>query len=290
VLVHDDIKEDPEWVYRTVLTHVGADPTFVPPDLDEVRFSNQGPDKAKVTAADREKLWPLFAEDVDRLEQLVGRDLAAWRPEGVEAVRPPYVELAREYSRILSWIQELMENTRTEQWDQPTPCAEWTVHDLLVHMAEIVGFSVLFHNPRDGAELTRPLIETREPDPVGTYAIVRSLLEDALDQPDPWKMATQMYGAMRPASAHIALLMVNQLAHGWDLAIATGQDASIPRDLAELAEPCARELVENTPILRTVLGEEIPTADDAPASTRFLAFLGRDVASTPAADGPDPVG
>jgi uncharacterized protein (TIGR03086 family) len=119
---------------------------------------------------------------------------------------------------------------------------------------------------------------------------VRSLVEDALALPDPWKSATRMYDTVRPAAAHVAFLMVNQLAHGWDLAVATGQHASIPEDLAALGEPCARELLETTPILRTLFDDAIPAADDAPPSTRVLAYLGREASFAPPTDGRDAVG
>ena len=59
-------------------------------ELDQVRFSNRGGAlrPSDVTPAERRRLWPLFADDVARLEAVLGRDLSAWDPERAEASAP----------------------------------------------------------------------------------------------------------------------------------------------------------------------------------------------------------
>ena len=42
VVLHDDVVADPRATYARVLSHLGADPSFAPADLDAVRFTNQG--------------------------------------------------------------------------------------------------------------------------------------------------------------------------------------------------------------------------------------------------------
>lgn len=87
VVLHDDVKADPVGVYETALRHLGADPTFVPEGLGEVVFSNRGRvKKARETLTEEERveLFEYFRSDVDRLEEMIGRDLSAWRPEHAE--------------------------------------------------------------------------------------------------------------------------------------------------------------------------------------------------------------
>ena len=96
ILLHDDVARDPRSVYEQALTHVGADLGFVPPELAAVRFGNtppkhsglrrqQGSGYRELTVAQRYALWEYFREDVEKLEQMMDRDLSMWRP-----ARPPH--------------------------------------------------------------------------------------------------------------------------------------------------------------------------------------------------------
>ena len=85
IVLHDDVDDDPRGVYDTALVHVGATPDFVPPEFERVRFSHQvrpstEPGRRPLTLAERRELWGYFADDVEKLEQMIGRDLSLWNP------------------------------------------------------------------------------------------------------------------------------------------------------------------------------------------------------------------
>jgi|SRR5215211_4471420 len=84
VLLHDDIRDDARRVYQVALDHVGATPGFVPPELDELVFSNQQGESAQwrrdVSPEVREELYRYFRDDLRELEQMIGRDLTIWEP------------------------------------------------------------------------------------------------------------------------------------------------------------------------------------------------------------------
>lgn len=85
VLVHDDIDEDPRGAYDAALEHVGAAPDFVPPELERIRFSyqqfpSQEPGRQRLTLDERRQIWEYFADDVSKLEKMIGRDLSLWEP------------------------------------------------------------------------------------------------------------------------------------------------------------------------------------------------------------------
>ncbi len=68
------------------------------------------------------------------------------------------------------------------------------------------------------------------------------------------------------------------LAHGWDLAQATGQPVELPNDLAEQALAFARVQLSTQP--RTGRFDAAQTiSDEAPAIDRVVAFLGRSVST-----------
>jgi uncharacterized protein (TIGR03086 family) len=72
-------------------------------------------------------------------------------------------------------------------------------------------------------------------------------------------------------------ISVGHLAHGWDLAIATGQDATMPPEVAEYALKKITGLIPDE--ARNPEGAPykpvVPTDDDASAQDKLIAYLGR---------------
>jgi hypothetical protein len=88
VLLHDDVRADPAGIYRAALEHVGATRDVVPTELDVMVNSNQDGAALLVpplSAEERAELFEYFADDVARLEKLLGRDLSRWRPAADQA-------------------------------------------------------------------------------------------------------------------------------------------------------------------------------------------------------------
>lgn len=88
VFLHDEVTEKPGRVYAEALEHVGASPTFMPPGLRRVRHSGRSPAESgyagedgrrALTDGERAELYGYFREDVERLEELLGRDLSLWK-------------------------------------------------------------------------------------------------------------------------------------------------------------------------------------------------------------------
>lgn len=90
VFLHDDVTGRPEEVYAQALEHLGASSGFAPPGLGRVRHSGRIDDRSPYSAGDgrrreltpeeRSEVFGYFRDDVERLEELLGRDLEIWRP------------------------------------------------------------------------------------------------------------------------------------------------------------------------------------------------------------------
>jgi uncharacterized protein (TIGR03086 family) len=81
-----------------------------------------------------------------------------------------------------------------------------------------------------------------------------------------------------PGLSLIEIRLIEHLGHGWDLARATGQPAPFPGDLAERGLVVARRQLEDRPAgVHRPFGDEVETADNAPAIDRLAGFLGRAV-------------
>ncbi len=81
IVVYDDVRDRPREAFRAVLGHIGADPDFVPPDLEQVLFSNRRSVRARpVSHAQHQRLYSLFRDDVEELGAVLGRDMGDWDP------------------------------------------------------------------------------------------------------------------------------------------------------------------------------------------------------------------
>ncbi len=79
ILLYDDLVADPRTFYREVLTHIRADDTFVPPEIERVRFglAVEPPDTSREQAV---AMYEPFRSNVDELAAWMGRDLSMWDP------------------------------------------------------------------------------------------------------------------------------------------------------------------------------------------------------------------
>jgi hypothetical protein len=82
VLLHDDVVNNPQYVYRRALQHIGAEPSYLPPELAAVIFSNRKPSDSasRLTHEERCEMWRYFDTDVRRLQRMIGRNLSMWNP------------------------------------------------------------------------------------------------------------------------------------------------------------------------------------------------------------------
>jgi len=112
------------------------------------------------------------------------------------------------------------------------------------------------------------------PDPAAAYAAsARAAAEvfrrpGALDSP-----CAVSYGPV-PGSVYAGHRFIDVLIHGWDLATATGQDATLGDDLIEACRQITEPQAE---VLRAsgAFAKEVAVPPDATAQARLLALLGR---------------
>jgi uncharacterized protein (TIGR03086 family) len=163
--------------------------------------------------------------------------------------------------RGLDQLERLLADVRPEAWDDPTPCTDWTVRDLVDHVvAAPTRFArMLREEPIDWSAPTPPAGD----DPAGAF---RAHAEDLLSA---WREQRDT----AQADWQCAELAV----HAWDLATALHAD---PRALdPEVAERGLAFMKANlTPDNRgPVFGPEQDAPEDADAYGRIAAFAGRPV-------------
>jgi uncharacterized protein (TIGR03086 family) len=111
-------------------------------------------------------------------------------------------------------------------------------------------------------------------DPATEYEEARKKTIHAFSQPGV--IDGMLNDGERPAAAMLGILFADQLTHGWDLAKATGQDATMPPDLAAAAW---QFLEGRIPEASRGPGKNFAAAVDVPADAtdqeKLLAYCGR---------------
>ena len=172
----------------------------------------------------------------------------------------------------VTWTHSCLQLARTSPLSLRTPCSEWDLGQLLVHMDEsLVAFA-------EAAELGHVNLDPPpvSPDP---NQLVDRIVNRACRTRAAWQQrltsAPIGVGDLALGRDTTALVGAMEIAvHGWDVARATGQDRRLPEDLAARLYGVALAVV--TPGERgRRFAPAVPVPASAPASTRLLSHLGR---------------
>jgi uncharacterized protein (TIGR03086 family) len=204
-------------------------------------------------AAELEKLYDADADaDADDAA-------AAWHPGGVLDA----------CARVLDAVEALVGATTPDQFDRPTPCADWDVRTLLDHL---VWENLLWGGLAQGAPPTDFTADHLGDDHVAAFRSAAHGARTAFARPG---MLEQRYGPA-PGRRLVEQLVIEMLVHGWDLSRAIGRPLDGVQDLAEAALPVVRDIYGDLP--RGAAGSfapQQPVPDDASALDRLAACLGR---------------
>ena len=182
-------------------------------------------------------------------------------------------------TRLLASMQTINDNALRliaevgdDQWDNATPCTEWTVRDLVLHMVNTTQFF------QAGASRTEPNppVEAAELDDGDRAALFRRHAEATMAA---WNAPGAVEGAVSlpsemPAVAALGINLLDTGTHCWDLARAIGADHGLADEEVALIDRCSRQTVNDD--IRALAGFG-PDLDDGSTTglTATLAFLGR---------------
>ncbi|APU43910.1 MULTISPECIES: TIGR03086 family metal-binding protein [unclassified Streptomyces] len=170
--------------------------------------------------------------------------------------------------------------------DDPTPCPEYPVGALLVHLT---GLAVAF---RDAARKDLGPTTDTVPDPVSTplpadwrEQLPRALAElaEAWREPSAWTGMTRAGSVDLPGDIAGAVAVDELVIHGWDLARATGQEYAPDQAALRAAYDFLLAAAEDETRGGGIYGPLVPVPDGAPLLDRAVGLSGRDPAWTPAA-------
>ncbi|MFD0344397.1 TIGR03086 family metal-binding protein [Streptomyces sp. NPDC127117] len=174
-------------------------------------------------------------------------------------------------------IASLLDGIDERRLDDPTPCPDYAVRELLAHL---VGLTTAF---RDAAR--KDLGPTTDTAPDASVPVLgddwREALPPLLDElvtawrdPAALRGMTRAGGVDLPAEVALLVALDELVIHGWDLARSTGQKydgdgASLRASLAMLTPG------DDNPRPESIFGPPVPVPADAPLVDRAIAMSGR---------------
>lgn len=178
------------------------------------------------------------------------------------------------YDAVVAAVGELVAHTSIDQYADPTPCDDWTVHrmvDHLVETIEIYGDLAQGVMPQEGEE-------RRYDDPAAAFLVIAARSRAAFAVPGYLDTVAETPIGPQPGRVVVQHVVNELVTHGWDLARATGQDSDLVPPVAEAVLASWQAFLGGADRAELVNFEaERPAPAGASAADRVAAYLGRSV-------------
>jgi len=170
----------------------------------------------------------------------------------------------------------IVRGVSADQLSGRTPDTEWDVRTLANHL--VLWTSYNFELRARGESVPDDWQQrdfTAEPGWADAYAAQLDRALAAWSDPAVWEGEVKMGDSSMPAAAVAGMMLLELVLHGWELAVATGQEFRVPG----ITEAATVDLVEDyAEMYRQYQGfaEALPVPADATPFDRALALSGRD--------------
>lgn len=178
-------------------------------------------------------------------------------------------------ARVLDEVSNLVDSIEERQWSSPTPCEEWNVRAVVDHLLDV--------QQRFFANLTGMDARTDS-----SFRENAAMLESAFKEEGALERIVPDRLGDISGFTLLNILLMELLAHGWDLGQAVNRDLPFDDEVAARAIEFARMMSPKVPSSLRRFKDSQPVRPDAPAIDRLAAFLGRDTAWSQSGSGSGP--
>ena len=184
----------------------------------------------------------------------------------------------RPYNRqALDLNQQVIDGITETQLDLPTPCAPWTVRELLSHMvSQHLRFGAVARGedpeqacPLDKAELGDDPAETFRATSASVTAAFAAGPDDAL-------VLLPEIGRPIPLGVLISFHLFDFVVHGWDVAVSIGAPYAPAAELTSLAYEAGKRIPDAARVPGGSFAPVVQVGSDADALAGLLGLAGRD--------------
>jgi uncharacterized protein (TIGR03086 family) len=203
--------------------------------------------------------WDHYLERLERIAGTgeAGPDEWAYVPENLD----PFVAA----EATLAAVQPVLRNLTAEDQPKPTPCKDFTCHELAQHLLDSLGQLTAMAGASADVEQTGTL-ENR-------VSLTAGRAIEAWRRVDLDGTVAGPGGSPMPASFLAGVLPLEIALHGWDLAQASGQSLHISDEVVAYLRELADDVVPGG--RGRSFGDEVSPAQDATPIDRLAAFAGR---------------
>jgi uncharacterized protein (TIGR03086 family) len=172
---------------------------------------------------------------------------------------------------------KVLTNVTDEQLGGPTPCEKLSLRDLVGHVGGLAPAFTAAARKDFGPLTDTPPVEGAPLDEDWRTAYPARLadLARAWGEPAAWEGMSRAGGIDFPAEVAGIVALTEVVIHGWDVAVATGQDYDVEPATLEAVLPHVTATAEQGPV-EGLFGPAVPVGDDAPLLDRIIALSGRD--------------
>jgi uncharacterized protein (TIGR03086 family) len=179
------------------------------------------------------------------------------------------------HERALASTRTYVAGVKPDQWKDATPCTDFDVRTLVNHIVSgnfwvepLVGGKSIADvgDAYDGDVLGH--------DPIATYDRSARGAAAAFNAPGAMEASVAVSYGPVPGEIYAGHRFIDVLIHGWDLAKATGQDATLD---AELVDACLQVVEPQKDLLAGsgAFATDVAAPPGSDPQTRLLAMLGR---------------
>ncbi|MFJ7217086.1 TIGR03086 family metal-binding protein [Amycolatopsis sp. NPDC098790] len=180
--------------------------------------------------------------------------------------------------RTLLVLDKIVAAAKHEDLSRPTPCAGWTLEDLLRHqVSENHAFATA---AREGSAPDWDAGDLGDDHRAAYQASVDDFLEAFADDAVLERQLTINHFGTFPGTIAAHMHLVDTVAHGWDLARTLGLPYEPDADAVHVALQLAERIPDEGREKNGSFAPSVKIEADAGELDRFLALLGRDPAWT----------
>ena len=163
----------------------------------------------------------------------------------------------------------------SDRWAASTPCPDWDVRALVNHLVYELRWSVPLLAGRTVAEVGDRLDgDLLGDDPVGRWDSAAQEAVAAVDGEGAMDRTVHLSFGDFPGREYVMQLFADLVIHGWDLGVATGQDARLDPDLVDACAVWFAGVADGYRQAGAV-GPRLDVPNDADPQERLLAAFGR---------------
>jgi uncharacterized protein (TIGR03086 family) len=174
---------------------------------------------------------------------------------------------------IVPSLNEMVERMWHGQLEYTTPCAEFTVHDLLDHMIVLGGAFAPMFRGEPVPEVTAPAVYGWVP--VQEFTATMNDLVAAVNSPGAMDRSIDSPVGPVDGATFCRFVALGGLVHGWDLASALGKVWDPPTDMVAAVDSFARSAITDQVRASGAFAAEVAAPADASPLVQLVAFTGR---------------